>query len=55
MKKALVLGAGGFIGHHLVNSLKKIGWAPNYDLSRGIEKTYRWVLNQVEKAKEVKK
>ena len=26
MKKALVLGAGGFIGHHLVSSLKKDGF-----------------------------
>ena len=33
MKKALVLGAGGFIGHHLVNSLKKEGfWVRGVDL-----------------------
>ena len=33
MKKALVLGAGGFIGHHLVSSLKKEGfWVRGVDL-----------------------
>ena len=33
IKKALVLGAGGFIGHHLVNSLKKEGyWVRGVDL-----------------------
>jgi len=26
MKKALVLGAGGFIGHHLVRYLKNLGF-----------------------------
>ncbi|MAN64853.1 MAG: NAD-dependent dehydratase, partial [Parvibaculum sp.] len=33
MKKALVLGAGGFIGNHLVNRLKKDGyWVRGVDL-----------------------
>lgn len=33
MKKALVCGAGGFIGHHLVNRLKKEGyWVRGADL-----------------------
>lgn len=33
MKKALVLGAGGFIGHHLVNRLKTEGyWVRGVDL-----------------------
>jgi nucleoside-diphosphate-sugar epimerase len=33
MKKALVLGAGGFIGHHLVNRLKKENfWVRGVDL-----------------------
>jgi GDP-D-mannose 3', 5'-epimerase len=50
-------GPLGVKGRNSDNKLimKKIGWSPNYDLSRGIEKTYRWILNQVEKAKEVKK
>ena len=35
MKKALVCGAGGFIGHHLVNSLKSEGfWVRGIDLKR---------------------
>lgn len=35
MKKALVCGAGGFIGHHLVNRLKKEGfWVRGVDLKR---------------------
>ena len=33
MKKALVCGAGGFIGHHLINRLKKEGfWTRGVDL-----------------------
>ena len=33
MKKALVLGAGGFIGHHLVNRLKEENfWVRGVDL-----------------------
>src|SRR3989304_4731835 len=33
MKKALVCGAGGFIGHHLVNRLRKEGfWVRGVDL-----------------------
>jgi nucleoside-diphosphate-sugar epimerase len=33
MKKALVLGAGGFIGNHLVTRLKKEGyWVRGVDL-----------------------
>ena len=33
MKKALVLGAGGFIGSHLVKKLKKHGyWVRGVDL-----------------------
>ena len=33
MKRALVTGAGGFIGHHLVNSLKRDGyWVRGVDL-----------------------
>ena len=33
MKTALVLGGGGFIGHHLISSLKKEGyWVRGVDL-----------------------
>jgi len=33
MKKALVLGGGGFIGHHLINRLKDEGfWVRGVDL-----------------------
>ncbi len=33
MKKVLVTGAGGFIGYHLVNSLKKKGhWVRGVDI-----------------------
>ncbi|MDR2917598.1 MAG: NAD-dependent epimerase/dehydratase family protein, partial [Tannerella sp.] len=33
MKKAIVFGAGGFIGSHLVKSLKKNGfWVKGVDL-----------------------
>ena len=34
---------------------EKIGWAPNYDLTKGLEKTYPWILDQANKANEVKK
>ncbi|MFH0763397.1 MAG: hypothetical protein V1927_00115 [Candidatus Omnitrophota bacterium] len=58
MRKIIVAGAGGFIGHHLAvrgrnsdNSLCKkiLGWAPEIDLETGIAKTYEWVKAQVEK------
>ncbi len=44
MKKALVLGAGGFIGHHLVNRLKKEGyWV------RGVDVKYpEYSINQAD-------
>jgi len=35
MKKALVLGAGGFIGHHMVNRLKEEGyWVRGVDIKK---------------------
>ncbi len=34
---------------------EKIGWAPNYDLSKGLEKTYLWIFDQANKVKKVKK
>ena len=37
-KNALVLGAGGFIGSHLVKSLKQDGfWVRGADLKYGLE------------------
>ena len=45
VKKALVLGGGGFIGHHLINRLKKEGYwvrsadikKPSYEISKADE------------------
>ena len=42
-------GPLGVAGRNSDNKLikEKIGWAPNYPLSKGIEKTYRWINEQV--------
>ena len=47
-------GPLGVRGRNSDNSLikEKLGWAPNYPLIKGIEKTYKWINQQVkEKAK----
>ena len=37
MKKAVVLGAGGFIGGHLVKKLKSLGyWVRGVDIKNGM-------------------
>lgn len=50
-------GPLGVKGRNSDNKLikKKLGWAPNYSLKKGIQKTYPWILDQVNKAKEAKK
>ena len=42
-------GPIGVRGRNSDNKLiaEKLGWQPNYPLSKGIEKTYQWVLEQV--------
>ncbi len=42
-------GPLGVAGRNSDNKLIKesIGWAPNYPLSKGIEKTYKWIKEQV--------
>ena len=44
-KKALVCGAGGFIGSHMVKKLKSLGWEPKISLREGLESTYEWMKN----------
>lgn len=46
-KRALVLGAGGFIGSHMVKRLKQEGyWV------RGIKNTYDWIVEQINQHKQ---
>ena len=37
-----------------VSKMKKIGWEYSTDLKEGIDKTYKWFLNNIENIKEVK-
>lgn len=45
-------GPVGVRGRNSDNSLikKKLGWAPNYPLRKGLEITYRWIEKQVKKS-----
>lgn len=45
-------GPLGVRGRKSDNALirEKIGWAPNYPLRKGLEKTYQWIKEQVEKS-----
>jgi nucleoside-diphosphate-sugar epimerase len=45
-------GPLGVRGRNSDNSLikKKLNWAPNYPLRKGLEKTYRWIEKQVKKS-----
>jgi len=46
-------GPLGVRGRNSDNTLiqEKLGWAPNYPLKKGLEKTYQWIKEQVEKSK----
>jgi GDP-L-fucose synthase len=37
-----------------VSKMKEIGWQYSTELAEGIEKTYKWFLNNIEEIKEVK-
>ena len=45
-----ISGPIGVRGRNSDNTLikQKLGWAPNYSLNKGIEKTYRWIKSQME-------
>ena len=45
-------GPLGVRGRNSDNRLikEKIGWEPNYPLMKGLEKTYPWILQQIEKS-----
>lgn len=44
-------GPLGVRGRNSDNTLimEKLGWKPNYQLIKGLEKTYAWISNQVKK------
>jgi nucleoside-diphosphate-sugar epimerase len=46
-------GPLGVRGRNSDNKLirEKLGWEPNYPLKKGLEKTYRWIKEQVEESK----
>jgi len=46
-------GPLGVRGRNSENSLikEKLGWAPDYPLRKGMEKTYKWISEQVEQSK----
>jgi GDP-D-mannose 3',5'-epimerase len=48
-----VQGPQGVRGRNSDNRLikDKLGWAPSYPLKKGLEKTYAWIKEQVEKAR----
>ena len=47
--KVHIDGPLGVAGRNSDNKLikEKIGWAPNYPLSTGIQKTYKWISGQI--------
>ena len=53
LKKKHIEGPTGVRGRNSDNNLigEKLGWKPNYPLAKGIEKTYKWIKEQVEKQK----
>jgi GDP-D-mannose 3', 5'-epimerase len=48
-----IKGPLGVRGRNSENTLikEKLGWAPNYPLRKGMETTYKWIAEQVEKNK----
>lgn len=46
-------GPLGVRGRNSDNALikEKLGWEPNYPLKKGLEKTYKWIAQEVEQAK----
>ncbi len=48
-----IQGPLGVRGRNSENTLikEKLGWAPNYSLRKGMETTYKWIAEQVEKDK----
>ena len=53
LKKKHIEGPTGIRGRNSDNNLiaERLGWKPNYPLAKGIEKTYKWIKEQVEKQK----
>ncbi|MEK6927958.1 MAG: NAD-dependent epimerase/dehydratase family protein [Nanoarchaeota archaeon] len=53
LKHNLATNALGVRGRNSENSLirEKLGWAPNYSLRNGMEKTYSWIEEQVTKTR----
>jgi GDP-D-mannose 3',5'-epimerase len=51
LTKKHITGPTGVRGRNSDNALiqEKLGWSPNYSLAKGIEKTYFWIKQQVEK------
>ena len=49
IKKKHIDGPLGVAGRNSDNNLilEKIGWAPDFPLAKGIEKTYRWIKEQI--------
>lgn len=53
LTKKHIAGPTGVRGRNSDNALihEKLGWSPDYPLAKGIEKTYFWIKEQVEKSK----
>ena len=49
-----IAGPLGVRGRNSDNKLikEKLGWAPDYPLRKGLEKTYPWIEGQVAKSRE---
>jgi len=49
-------GPTGVAGRNSDNKLikEKLGWAPSQPLRKGVESTYRWIQEELEKSETVK-